>query len=168
VPSLPPTPGDERSAILASRRADVCRPADTAEHLRVVRNSRRTLRLARPPPGLSATTSTADCPPLHNRPLRGEAMAHRSSMTFNAYGEDVFVMRWRPAGSCCAPFLCRWPDRRGSRYGPSLCWLRLHSAQAPGPGPSPVTGGPGALRIAGAASRTIQRGMHIRDCRLHR
>ena len=61
------------------------------------------------------------------------------------------------------PILCRQPDRRGRRAA--------YSAQIPAEPPageSPVTGGSGALRIAGAASWSAQRKMHDMVFRLHR
>jgi hypothetical protein len=65
------------------------------------------------------------------------------------------------------PIHCRQPDRRRAGWKPILRKSRLHAPQAPA-GESPVTGGPGALRIAGAANPSVQRKMHDMDSRLHR
>jgi hypothetical protein len=60
-------------------------------------------------------------------------------------------------------------DGEPGRSGLSHCLrkYRLYARQAPA-GESPVTGGSGALRIAGAASWSVQRKMHDMDFRLHR
>ena len=51
-------------------------------------------------------------------------------------------------------------------WKPILSKSRLHAPQAPA-GESPVNGGLGALRIAGAANPSVQRKMHDMDSRLH-
>jgi hypothetical protein len=64
------------------------------------------------------------------------------------------------------PIHCRQPDRQGAAGRPILCRSRLHAR--PPAGESPVTGGSGALRIAGAAGWSAQRKMHDMVFRLHR